>query len=118
MNKQTVSMSHNPKKLYTVETEKNVSIRISGDDTGTHSTATPFDKTFKVGDKAEYDSYNLKYFGTIVSIGKTVIIQERHKNGNSEPAKHRLSLAEFAWRNCTFVLAEVERENAIESQYI
>ena len=70
--------------------------------------------TFKMGDMAEYDSYNLRYYGTIVSItNKTVTIQERHKD-----KRHRLSLDKFCWRNIKFVLHEVVAKNHETSHYI
>lgn len=50
---------------------------------------------YQVGDIAEYDSYNLHYFGTIESIGaKTVTIQPRYSE-----KKRRLGFDTFAWRN-------------------
>ena len=69
--------------------------------------------TFKVGDTATYDSYNLVYTGviskitdkavTIIAYGKTV---------------HRLSLDQFAWRNFDFNAAKVAAENSDTMMYI
>lgn len=57
--------------------------------------------TYKVGDVAEYDSYNLHYLGTIKSItNKSVVISKDHHWGGKTA---RLSLYEFAWRNETGV---------------
>jgi len=78
-------------------------------------TDVPYDVTFKVGDEAEYDSYNLSYTGTIVSIGaKTVTIA----TGDTGSRTRRLKLAEFSWRNQRFDAAETARKNAIEMQCI
>lgn len=55
---------------------------------------------FRVGDKAEYDSYNLSYIGTITKItNKTVTIEAHGRT-------HRLNLYQFAWRNYDFDLAQ------------
>lgn len=78
-----------------------------------------FDKTFKVGEMAEYGSYNLHYYGPIVSVStKTVVIAERHANTGTAPKRHRLDLNEFIWRNDAFVLSEVQAMNAETSMYI
>lgn len=93
------------------EVIRNVSIRIFG----TYSGRT-FDKTFKLDDMAEYDSFNLTYYGAIKSItDKTVTIQERY---GREPRKHRLKLPEFMWRNHNFDLQSVMDANARESYNI
>lgn len=60
-------------------------------------TFTAYCETFAVGDRAEYDSYNLSYIGRILSItAKTVTIDhgDRCDNGTS-----RLSIYDFCWRN-------------------
>lgn len=67
----------------------------------------PYDITFKVGDKAEYDSYNLHYIGVIESIGeKRVTI--RDDSGRI----HKLEIADFSFRNRDFHLAKLEKANA------
>lgn len=72
------------------------------------------ENTFSVGDWAEYDSYNLSYYGTIISItAKTITIKERYGD-----QKHRLDLATFAWRNYNFSIAKTLHENAGTSNYI
>lgn len=72
-------------------------------------------KTFSVGDCATYGSYNLIYYGEIVSIGKsTVTIQERW----SSNIRHRLDLYKFAWRNHNFNLQETIEHNHNEMMYI
>lgn len=55
-----------------------------------------FDRTFKIGDLAEYDSYNFSYHGTIVAIGEKTVSIRAYDND-----KHvkRLDLYTFTWRN-------------------
>lgn len=85
------------------------SIRLHGEYCG-----NAYSRTFAVGDAAEYDSYNLSYIGTIVSITtKTIVIQPK---GNSRV--RRLSLHEFTWRNRDFDAAETFRRNSETMQYI
>ena len=72
----------------------------------------PYDLTFRIGEYAEYDSYNLKYTGPILSIGKkTVTIQ-----GTS--GRTRLTLHEFSWRNEDFDAEKISAENATTMMYI
>jgi len=72
----------------------------------------PYSRTFNIGDLAEYDSYNLSYYGKIVSIGaKTVTIVDG-------PYRRRLTFEEFTDRNHDFDLLKVERENAREMECI
>ena len=70
------------------------------------------DQTFKVGDIAEYNSYNLSYTGLIVAITpKTVTIESYGK-------KYRLSLENFEWRNYDFNAEKTAKRNADTMQYI
>ena len=70
--------------------------------------------TFKIGDQAEYASYNLSYYGTIKSITeKTVTIAPRFGGGTK-----RLKLDTFAWRNYDFDLNDTIQSNANEMMYI
>ena len=63
---------------------------------------------FKIGDMAEYDSYNLAYLGKVVAITeKTISIQP-----NVGSKVHRLSLYEFDMRNHDFNLEEVRKRNS------
>lgn len=73
--------------------------------------------TFRVGDTAEYDSYNLKYLGEITKITQKAITIVAYKGTQSETA-HRLSLYEFCWRNDDFDLEKVRAENAETSMCI
>ena len=83
------------------------SIRLHGTDSGYRHPVTPHDITFKVGDLATYDAYNLVYTGHIASIGaKTVTIAE------SFGSKHRLSIYDFNHHNAHFDADRIARENA------
>ena len=73
--------------------------------------------TFRVGDIAEYDSYNLRYLGEITKITQKAITVVSHK-GSSIEATHRLSLYEFCWRNDNFDLEAARAENAETSMCI
>ena len=75
---------------------------------------THFDKTFKVGDTAEYDSYNLSYFDRIEKITETQVWIHDHTYNKTK----RLSIWEFAWRNYDFNLAKKKRDNSDDLQYI
>lgn len=118
-----------PTREYNIDLDPGKSIRLYGPDTGrgrlmvsTDGDQTvrrwaedPFDITFRVGDRATYDSYNLTYLGTIVSIGeKTITIAKDGYRGKTA----RLTLVDFAWRNCDFNLERINHENFIEMQSI
>ena len=69
-----------------------------------------FDRTFKIGDEVEYDSYNLKYTGPILGIGsKSVLIKKSCSKVNC-----RLDLPRFIWRNWDFDSAKVAAHNSEE----
>lgn len=69
--------------------------------------------TFMLGDMAEYDSYNLSYYGKIVGITKATVVVE--KTGGK--TRH-LSLYEFCWRNYDFDLEKKAAENSDTMNYI
>jgi hypothetical protein len=72
------------------------------------------DKTFKIGDKCEYDSYNLSYHGTIVKItDKGVTVRPDY-----ETRTKRLPLNTFMWRNHDFDLERSQAANHETSMYI
>ena len=74
---------------------------------------TPYAKEFKVGDVAEYDSWNLIYTGTITKItDKAVTIVARGKT------VHRLDINQFAQRNWNFDAERASKHNAEEMMYI
>lgn len=68
---------------------------------------------FFVGDMAEYDSYNLSYYGKILSITEKSVIIEKNNLCTS-----RLSIDKFCWRNWDFILAEVQQKNSEMMRYI
>jgi hypothetical protein len=80
-------------------------------------------KEFKLGDYAEYDSYNLSYYGPIIAIAdKTVTIicrhdVERYKAG-AKVKTYRLDLNAFAWRNIDFDVNEASAANSETMMYI
>lgn len=81
-----------------------------------HHTPKNWDNTFKVGDMAEYDSYNLKYYGEIVSITEnTVTIKPKYSGSCSNK---RLKMGDFCQKNFDFDLEKVKAYNAEESMYI
>jgi hypothetical protein len=105
-------------EIYNVEIEPKQSIRLYGLFKNVYGAPRPYDITFKIGDSAEYDSYNLKYTGIITSIGaKTVIITDYH-NGCATPEAHRLDLAHFANRNWDYDAEKIAAYNREESYYI
>jgi hypothetical protein len=65
-------------------------------------------RDFEVGDEAEYDSYNLRYTGTIVKITEKCVTIE-----TAAPRfVKRLDLYTFAWRNYNFDAAKTAAKNA------
>lgn len=74
-------------------------------------------RTFKVGDTAEYDSYNLSYLGEITKITQRAVTIVAYKGSLNEKA-HRLDLHKFCWRNYKFDLAKTQAENSETSMYI
>jgi len=75
------------------------------------------ERTFRVGDWAEYDSYNLHYLGKIIAItNKTVTILDYPNSHN--PRKRRLDLHTFCWRNFSYSVEEKRVSNADTSMYI
>lgn len=81
--------------------------RIEGHDAGTG-------RTFLIGDMAEYDSFNLSYFGPILAItDKAVTIRNKHSE-----KKHRLNLYNFAWRNYKFNADTESKKNLETMMYI
>lgn len=75
-------------------------------------------RNFSVGDRAEYDSYNLNYVGTITQISaKTVTFDTGRGYGGAVEVK-RLSIHEFCWRNYDFDAAETAQRNLETMQYI
>lgn len=102
--------------VYNADIEANKSIRIYGTYGNRVGGPVAFDQTFRVGDRCEYDSYNLIYTGEIIAIGpKTVRI---HKGGYPAGSNVVLDLYQFAWRNWDFDGQKIAAHNANESYSI
>ena len=97
---------------YKVDVKRNESISIFENGECTAS--------FKMGDTAEYGSYNLHYLGQIIQISETsVTIEEPYKMyGHDHGRRHRLHMNEFCWRNSGFDLDRINNFNREESYYI
>lgn len=95
---------------YHAEIEPKHSIRIFGIYRNLTRGPKPFDKTFRIGDWVEYDSYNMSYTGQIVAIGaKTVTVAPY---GDLDGRKRRLDLYEFCWRNWDFDREAIAKRNS------
>jgi hypothetical protein len=113
----TIQRTEDTTREFNAEIIKNQSIRLFGwtrgttfgydvDRTGRNPVTRNFARTFRVGDEAEYDSYNLSYIGTIVAIGeKTVSIADGSKTT-------RLDLYTFALRNWDFDAERARKRNS------
>lgn len=73
--------------------------------------------SFRIGDQAEYHSYNLIYTGTISKITDK-IVQIVEYPGTLNERKHNLSLYEFCYKNYRFDAERVAAHNREESMYI
>jgi hypothetical protein len=100
-----------------IEKNDSISIRcVDGYDTGKEN-------TFRLGEMAEYDSYNLSYYGPIVAISeKTISIISKYDQAKfargDKVRVHRLDLYSFAWRNISFDVIKQAASNAETSMYI
>lgn len=66
-------------------------------------------RTFKVGDQAKYDSYNLVFYGPVLSItAKTVAVS---KEGEMDSTKSVMKIAQFVRKNYNFDLASAKQRN-------
>lgn len=91
-------------------------VRLWGSDSNNQAgEARPFDRTFRVGDHAKYDSYNLVYDGPVVSIGAKSIGIDAKSTGYGT---RRLSLHEFGYKNHDYNRAKVAAHNAAEMMCI
>lgn len=81
------------------------SITLHGEHKKSEGIYALYNRTFRLGDTAEYDSFNLSYTGEIVSIGeKSITVRDGKK-------LHRLSIYEFDWRNFDLNLEAIEARN-------
>jgi hypothetical protein len=76
-----------------------------------------FTRSFIVGDEAEYDSYNLRYTGTITKITEKCVTIVAYPNSSMAKA-HRLDMNTFCWRNWDFDAEKTAAYNQNESMYI
>lgn len=111
--------SHELPVGHSAEIIKGVSIRLFGLTTVNHGRQDndvfgTYSNTFRIGDTAEYSSYNLRYLGKITAITeKTVTILE-----DDNRTVHRMSLCAFDHRNYDFNLVEALRHNEEEMKCI
>jgi hypothetical protein len=105
----------NSQGSYNADVMPGHSIRIFGTMTNRVGGPVEFDKVFKIGDHAEYDSYNLKYVGTIVKIGpKTVTI----KHYEHTATVTMLDLYNFINRNWDYDAVAIAAHNSEEMMHI
>lgn len=91
--------------IYHADIAPEKSIRLYGTQFDPNASPIKFDRTFSIGDQAEYDSYNLDFTGEIVAIGaKTITIEDQGE-------RHRLDLHTFAWRNWDFDAQRIFENN-------
>lgn len=74
-------------------------------------------RSFRVGDTAEYHSYNFSYTGQITSITEKGVSIVAYPDSPSARV-HRLDLYNFCWRNEDFDLEETAKRNHEVSMYI
>jgi len=94
---------------YTVEVDRNSFI-------GIYKDGVP-GASFRIGDLAEYGSYNLIYTGNITKITDKMV-QITAYQGTLSERRHNLSLYEFCYKNYRFDAAKVNEQNAETSMYI
>ena len=91
---------------------KGESIRLVG--VAYKSAEDGYDVTYRIGDQAEYDSFNLSYYGTITSItDKVVTISKPYDRGVA-----RLVLSKFSSRNWNFNVHAIAARNSETMMYI
>ena len=82
--------------------------------TDVNSKAPKRGRLFRVGDIAEWGSYNISYTGRILAITENTVTISHHESDRIQGSKHRLKLYQFCWRNKTFDFAETQAANTIE----
>jgi hypothetical protein len=73
--------------------------------------------TLRLGDEAEYDSYNLSYTGKITKITEKCVTIVAYP-GSRNAKTHRLDLNAFCWRNWDFDAVDTARKNSDTMNYI
>lgn len=91
--------------------EPRKSITLYGIERNRISGPVAYETTFKIGDPAEYNSYNISYVGEITSITEKTVTIVAYK-GTTSARTYRLSLEKFEWRNRMFNAKETSERNA------
>jgi hypothetical protein len=71
-------------------------------------------RLFRVGDIAEWGSYNISYTGRILSITNNTVTISHHESNRVQGSTHRLKLHQFCWRNKTFDFEATQENNRVE----
>lgn len=87
----------------TFENETLGTITMCGEDGG-------YDRTFRIGDRVEYDSYNLHYTGIMRGVDRNGSVSVEKDEGGRR--KTRLTLYEFNFRNRDLDLVRLAERNA------
>lgn len=74
--------------------------------------------SFMVGEKAEYDSWNLRYIGDIAKITPNTVTIIAYKGHSGMEQTHRLDMNSFCYRNWDFNYGEAVSYNQNESMYL
>lgn len=113
----TIAALHSDRSVFAVAADnwnaeiiKGESIRIFGVD-GNRFLPQSIDRTYEIGDRAAYDSFNLIYTGKIISITEKTVTIEADGGGK------RLRLANFFSMNRQSI-EEIDAHNAEESKHI
>ena len=101
--------------VYNADTfgKHHTTIRIYGTEANHVNGPFQFDRTFKVGDTVQYDSYNLIYLGQIIKIGPKTVTVKTDLRDNV-----RMDLFDFIRKNLRLDLEKIEKYNDEESQCI
>ena len=75
-------------------------------------------KVFRIGDIAEYDSYNLTYTAPIKQITTKNVIFDMGERWDGRKETKRLKMDSFAWRNHDFDAERIAARNASVSMCI
>ena len=75
-------------------------------------------REIEIGDKAEYDSYNLSYIGEVVKITNKCVTIVAYKGHSGMERVHRLDLNTFCYRNWDFNLNEATARNSDAMMYL
>lgn len=71
-----------------------------------------YDRTFKIGDRVEYGSYNFAYTGFITAIGEKTVKVDDGYQGCNRSKQTQLSIEEFIRRNWDLDLKKIAEDRA------